>query len=96
MSMFPTLEKLQVAIEAVGENEIYCHYLDHAINVSRDADDEDWYIDVEAPDGTCPYDGWWQHSANKTAEQAALEALTGSMLINRQMLATLQPAKGGE
>ncbi|MBP4048985.1 hypothetical protein J9978_05665 [Chromobacterium violaceum] len=26
MSMFPTLEKLQVAIEAVGENEIYCHY----------------------------------------------------------------------
>lgn len=74
------LQALQVEILAVDELEIGCLYRDHEILVSRDFDGDEWYIRVWAPSGRMAYDGWWEDSSNKCAEEAVLEALTGALL----------------
>lgn len=55
-------------------------YKEHAIAISRDHENCNWYIRVTAPNGMRDYDGWWQGSERKTHREAVLEALRGSML----------------
>lgn len=50
------------------------------IDVHRDADTEDWYIQVKTVDGGYIYDGWWKDSANKTAAEAIAEAMRGAQI----------------
>ncbi|AYF87449.1 hypothetical protein D6Z43_09910 [Pseudomonas sp. DY-1] len=54
---------------------------EHVIDISRESEDEDWYIVVTAPCGMRDYDGWWTDSADKTIEQALAEAVHGSCLF---------------
>ncbi|MNZ37486.1 hypothetical protein D3C78_549330 [compost metagenome] len=54
---------------------------DHAIEISRENEGEDWYIVVTAPCGVHSYDGWWADSAEKTIEEALAEAVHGSCLF---------------
>ncbi|KMN48740.1 hypothetical protein VL04_17360 [Chromobacterium violaceum] len=75
-----TLQELQIEMVAVDDREIYCRYFDHEINISRDTNDEDWYIRVYSPTGMMDYDGWRDDSANKSAEEAVIEALDGALL----------------
>ncbi len=55
---------------------------DHIINLSRESENEDWYIIVTAPCGMHDYDGWWQDSADKSIEDALAEAVRGSCLFD--------------
>ncbi|MDH0342876.1 hypothetical protein [Chromobacterium haemolyticum] len=74
------LQALPIEMIAVDELQIDCRYLDHEINVSRDFDCDDWYIQVFAPCGRMAYDGWWEDSGDKCAEEAVLEAMAGALL----------------
>lgn len=55
-------------------------YHRRTISVSRGRLDRRWYIRVWEPNGCYSYDGWWQGSEERTAEEAISEACRGAML----------------
>lgn len=55
-------------------------YHRRTISVSRGRLDRRWYIRVWEPNGCYSYDGWWQGSDQRTAEEAISEACRGAML----------------
>lgn len=58
-------------------------YKGHKIDISRDAENDDWYIIVECiKTGTYGYDGWWRNSEFENIDAAIEEALKGSKLIS--------------
>lgn len=54
---------------------------EHTIDIRRESEDQDWYIEVTAPNGMRDYDGWWSDSADKPIEEALAEAVRGSCLF---------------
>lgn len=53
----------------------------HSIELTRDAEDRNWYIVVTAPSGLKCYDGYWLNSAGRSLKDALYEAKRGAMLI---------------
>jgi hypothetical protein len=67
-------------MEQERRDDGYCRFKGHTIRVERENPESDWYITVEAPDGTYAYDGSWRDSAHETADEAIEEAKRGALL----------------
>jgi hypothetical protein len=75
---------VRVAVEILHRHHFYGKYRGHQIAIERDGEKTDWYIIVTAPDGTRAYDGWWRGGRGKPVELAILNALEGSLLLDRK------------
>ena len=61
-------------------NSFWGVYKNHEIHLTREDQNDDWYIQVIADDGGRLYDGTWRDSTGKSRRAAILEALRGAML----------------
>lgn len=62
------------------ENYFLGDYKGYSIEIDRDSDDDNWYIEVSAPSGTHDYDGYWRDSCANSLDEAICEAFVGAML----------------
>lgn len=62
-------------------DEVMGFWKNWSIWVHVDDANGDWYIRVRDPRGCYAYDGWWQDSYHKTAEEAVAEAFRGACLL---------------
>lgn len=70
----------RVTVLERSENYFEGRYKQHDIRIDRTARNPNWYIVVRGPDGCYACDGWWRDSADKTMDEAILEACRGSLL----------------
>ncbi len=70
----------RVTVIERDESECSARYKDCDINVSRPADDRNWYIRVTDAGGYGLYNGYWSDSVGNTMDEALQEACRGSLL----------------
>lgn len=64
------------------DDEFRSRYKGHEIELERDDESSNWYIQVWPTGKSYSYDGWWRDSAGEPKEAAIKEALRGAMLID--------------
>ena len=56
-------------------------YEGYGIELTREDESDNWYIQVAHPSGGLLYDGWWSNSDREPIGAAMQEAITGSELL---------------
>jgi hypothetical protein len=74
------VRRLRVHVTHSEPDRLEVRYHRRTISVFRGRMDRRWYIRVWEPNGCYSYDGWWQGSDGRTAEEAIAEACRGAML----------------
>ena len=70
----------RVLMVSLKENEVEAMCKGYHLHLTRDSEDDNWYIQVTDRRGCKAYDGWWRDSAGRVPRDAISEALRGSCL----------------
>lgn len=63
------------------EHQLFSEYEGYEIELEREDEDDQWYIQVRPIEQGHLYDGWWRGSEGESKEAAVREALRGAQIL---------------
>ncbi len=63
------------------DHEFYSVSGGYDYNITREGEDDSWYIQVNPSEHGFIYDGWWRDSEDESIENAIKEAIKWAMIL---------------